>query len=146
MATITNFDIPTLTFTWGTNYETRKINFRFLQQKPKIMHSCPKTNTYVLDPSVFHNDDKYTLLTDDETELLWDLNCLQDTPLPFGQIVFLSYYKNGKFYFEAETDKFKPHLVEQAFRSFGYTEVKISGSYVYVSGKDIFKLKLKYGI
>lgn len=141
---------PTLTFTWDTDFYTEKLNFRFLQE-PKIMHSCDKTHTYVLDTSVLCNGaDSHPILgpilNDDALELLWDLERLHNTPLPFGQIVFLSYYKNGTFYLESSTEKFKSSLVKQAFQSFGYNEVRMNGDYIYVSEKDTFKLKLKYGI
>ncbi len=132
-------DAP-IQFAYDINYEAEKIRFRLLVPI-SLMHSCIETNTYVLDIPAFNN-----MAQADQSELVYDLYRLNDTPLPFGQITFLSYYGKGEFMLEAATERFKPHLVEEAFRSFGYTEVKIDENYVSVSEKDQFKLKLKYGI
>lgn len=146
MNAMTNFiGAPPITFGWETDYKTGKLKFRFLQEL-KLMHSCTETHTYVLDLTVLNGGNEFLLLSNSNVDLLWDLDRLQNAPVPFGQIVFLSYHKNGEFYLEAATDKFKPSLVEQAFQSFGYTDAKINGEFVHVSEKDTFKLKLKYGI
>ena len=58
---------------------------------------------------------------------------------------FFSYYQDGEFIMEAATDRFKPHLVEQAFESFGYKEAKLERNFLSVSKKDEFKLKLQHG-
>lgn len=124
-------------FVYNINYEAEKIDFHSIVPIP-LMHSCIESNTYVLDVPMGDGDDV--------KDLHYDLYELNNTPLPFGQIVILSYYRNGEFLIECATERYKPHLVEEAFRSFGYTDVKIKGNYMCVSEKDEFKLKLKYGV
>lgn len=133
-------DVP-INFVWSPNYEAEKIEFRMLTDIP-IVHSCTKTHTYVLGAGVihsYHDDDN------DEFDIIYDLHLLNKTPLPYGQIVFFSYYADGEFIMEAATERFKPHLVEQAFKSFGYKKAKLVGNYITVSEKDAFKLKLQHG-
>ena len=125
-------DVPTQ-FAYDINYKAEKILFRFLVPTP-LMHSCTETNTYVLDAPGIEDDDA--------REMFYDLHILHNTPLPFGQITVLSYYGKGEFMMEAATERFKPRLVEEAFRSFGYTEVQLKDSFVSVSEKDHFTLKL----
>lgn len=137
-------EIPTIesiNFVWSANYETDEIRVRMLTDIP-IMHSCTKTNTYVLGAGVIHS---YHDNHNDDFDIIHDLHLLNNTPLPFGQVVFFSYYADGEFIMEAGTERFKPHLIEQAFESFGYKEAKLVGNYVTVSEKDEFKLKLQYG-
>lgn len=125
--------IPT-TFTWNANFENEKLIVRWLCPM-EFMHSCNETNTYVFSPNSAIKDDD---------EILWDLHQIEGTALPYGQIVFLSYHSDGVFYLEAATDKFKPHLVEEAFRTFGYTDPKLVVDCLSVSTKDRFRLKLRY--
>jgi len=127
------------TFVWDPNYECESVNVRFIKEV-ELMHSCTETNTFVLAcPTSRRKDDTIS------NELMWNLMHLNETPLPFGQIVFLSYHSDGEFLLEAGTERFKPHLIEQAFISFGYKEAKLVGEILSVSEKDEFQLKLKYG-
>lgn len=146
MAGISEIPVTPINFVWSPNYETEKIDFRMLTDIP-MMHSCEETNTYVLGIGVIHSNptDNSVAMINCNEEMLYDLHILKDTPLPYGQIAFFSYYAGGEFIMEATTEKFKPHLVEQAFESFGYKEVKLVGNYIAVSKKDEFKLKLQYG-
>jgi len=144
MATEISEVTPTTTFCWNTNFEAGIVTLRWFKEF-EFMHVCQETNTYVFGPGVIRgagwND------SDDLLELLWDMKQIDNAALPFGQITFFSYNRNGEFVLEAATDRFKPSIVEQAFRTFGYTDPKLQGSigtYLTVSEKDQFRLKLKY--
>ena len=130
-------------FVWCANYDTDEIRVRMLTDIP-ISYSCTKTNTYVLGAGVIRSN-HIIHNNGDDFDIIHDLHRLNNTPLPFGQIAFFSYYANGEFIMEAATERFKPHLIEQAFESFGYKEVKLEGNYITVSEKDEFKLKLQHG-
>ena len=127
------------TFVWDPNYELERVTVRFIKEI-EMMHLCTETNTFVLACPKARR-----VLSTISDELVWNLMYLHDTPLPFGQITFLSYYSDGDFLLEAGTDRFKPHLVEQAFTSFGYKEPNLIDNILSVSEKDEFKLKLQYG-
>jgi len=129
-----------INFVWSPDHETKEIRFRILTDMP-IVYSCIETHTYVLRPEAVRE----SVLDDSYLDIIHDLHLLNNTPLPFGQIAFFSYYQNGEFIMEAATDRFKPHLIEQAFESFGYKEVKLERNFITVSKKDQFKLKLQHG-
>lgn len=126
---------------WGADFEAHEINVRFIRDV-ELMHSCTMTNTYVLDPSLVRGDDYSDL---ERFDLLCDLQLMNGEALPFGQVVFLSYYAGGEFILESATDRWLPLKVVLAFEDFGYTDVKVLGNFVSVSEKDQFKLKLKFG-
>jgi len=127
------------TFTWNADFQENKIFLRWIDPV-ELMHSCDETNTYVLGPDIAIK----MLEQDLYDELQWDLHQLNGSGVPYGQMVFMSYHSDGVFYLEAATDRFKPHLVEEAFRSFGYTDPKLVENWLTVSEKDRFKLKLRY--
>lgn len=129
---------------WSSDFEEKKINVRFLQDID-LIHSCQVTNTYVMGPDALRDSDNM-LLSDQTLDLLWDLKEMNGEALPFGQVMFISYYSNGEFIIESATERWSPLVLTTAFESFGYTDVKIIGNFVSVSEKDQFKLKLKFGI
>ena len=127
---------------WSAYFYAWELKVRFLKDI-KLMHSCTETHTYVLDASVVNIKEPPT--NEDHVDLLWDLHQMNEEALPFGQIVFLSYHSDGKFIIESATDRWLPTKVTTAFKSFGYSDTKITGSFIKVSEKDKFKLKLKFG-
>lgn len=127
---------------WNADFETGELTVQFFQDID-LMHSCTETNTYILDPDVLHGN--AVAINLDMLDLLWDIKQMNGEALPFGQVMFLSYYSGGEFIIESATDRWLPTKVALAFKSFGYSDVKIIGNFVSVSEKDTFKLKLKFG-
>lgn len=127
---------------WNADFEEEKLKVRF-HQDIDLMHSCTETNTYILGPDVL--DDDGSVIGLGVVDLLWDIQQMNGEALPFGQVVFLSYHSNGEFMIESATDRWSPKKIALAFKSFGFSDIKIIGYYVSVSEKDEFKLKLKFG-
>ncbi len=132
------------TFSWMTNDAQMKIHLHFLQEVD-LMHSDIETHTYVLDPGMVRQESGWAQNDELALDLLIDLEELNDTPLPFGQIMFFSYYEAGEFIIESATDKFNTHQAVLAFESFGYKGASLLANYMRVSEQDKFKLMLKYG-
>ena len=122
-----------------------KIRLLFLQEVD-LMHEDIETHTYVLAPGYVRHDVGWAQRDNDEAlDLLIDLDELNDTPLPFGQIMFFSYYEAGEFIIESATADFNAHKAVLAFESFGYKGASLLTNYMRVSEQDKFKLMLKHG-
>jgi len=132
------------TFSWITNDEEMKIHLHFLQEVD-LMHSDIETHTYVLAPGYVRQEVGFTQRDEESLDLLIDLDELNDTPLPFGQIMFFSYYEAGEFIIESATADFNAHKAVLAFESFGYKGASLLANYMRVSEQDKFKLMLKHG-
>ena len=109
------------------------------------MHSDIETHTYVLAPGYVRQEVGFTQRDEESLDLLIDLDELNDTPLPFGQITFFSYYEAGEFIIESATADFNAHKAVLAFESFGYKGASLLANYMRVSEQDKFKLMLKHG-
>lgn len=127
-------------FSWSADFEAENLKVRFFKDI-KLIHSCAETHTYVLDANVIHGDELHA----DHINFCWDIRQMDREALPFGQVVFLSYHSNGEFVIESATERWLSTKVITAFKSFGYSDVKIIGDFVSVSEKNQFKLKLKFG-
>lgn len=133
-----------ITFSWIVNAKQMKIHCFFLRDIP-LMYSCMETNTYVLGPNVIRYNTG-TLQQDDEIlDLLTDMHNLHEMPLPYGQIMFFSYYEAGEFIVESATENFSAHKAVLAFESFGYKGARLLTNRMVVSEQDKFKLMLKHG-
>ena len=133
------------TFSWITNDEQMKIHLIFLQDVD-LMHSDIESNTYVIAPGYIRKETGWAQKdNDDSLDLLIDLEELNNTPLPFGQIMFFSYYEAGEFIIESATENFNAHRAVLAFESFGYKGASLLANYMRVSEQDKFKLMLKHG-
>ncbi len=132
------------TFSWIHNDEQMKIHLLFLKDID-LMHSCIESNTYVIGPGYVRQNAGWAQNDDDALDLLIDLEELNNTPLPFGQIMFFSYYEAGEFIIESATENFNAHRAVLAFESFGYKGASLLANYMRVSEADKFKLMLKYG-
>lgn len=133
-----------LVFSWAENNDKEKIKCRFLRDIP-LMYSCTETNTYVLGPNVLRYNAGELQQNDDILNLLIDMKNLDGSPIPFGQITFFSYYKEGEFILESATENWNAHRAVLAFESFGYKGASFLANYMRVSEQDKFKLMLKYG-
>lgn len=132
------------TFSLIHNYEQPKIHLLFLREVD-LMHSDIESNTYVLGQSVIGQGGKGHGENDAILDFLIDLDDLNDTPLPFGQIMFFSYAGEGEFRIESATEKYNAHRAVLAFESFGYKGARMLANYIRISEQDQFKLMLKYG-
>ena len=132
-------------FSWIHNDEQMKIHLLFLKEVD-LMHSDIESNTYVIAPGYVRQETGWAQKdNDDSLDLLIDLEELNNTPLPFGQIMFFSYYEAGEFIIESATENFNGHRAVLAFESFGYKGASLLANYMRVSEADKFKLMLKHG-